>query len=178
LVAFGIEELAITAGEGVAFTVAIVRCGSGAFNGPPEEGGFLFRLTIGLRNIYGDWRIAHEHHSVPSADPRGPTNFFSGQATSGSGGTFGRKLFSDRPLCATSSRSRVRAPACGPSRFKTSCAPSVKPLNELVPQKPFRSDIPALNIETSERAARAGIGYAPKGMMKGYVSLPTGELTG
>jgi ketosteroid isomerase-like protein len=68
LVAFDIEQLAITAGECVAFTVAIVRCGSGAFNGPPEEGGFLFWLTIGLRNIDGDWRIAHEHHSVPSAD--------------------------------------------------------------------------------------------------------------
>ena len=68
MVAFDIEELAITAREGVAFTVAIVRCGSGAFNGPPEEGGFLFRLTIGLRNIDGDWRIAHEHHSVASVD--------------------------------------------------------------------------------------------------------------
>ena len=68
MVAFDIEQLAITAGERVAFTVAIVRCGSGAFNGPPEEGGFLFRLTIGLRKINGDWRITHEHHSVPSTD--------------------------------------------------------------------------------------------------------------
>jgi len=66
--AFDIEELAITAGEDVAFAVAIVRCGSGTFSGPPEEGGFLFRLTLGLRNINGDWRIAHEHHSVPSTD--------------------------------------------------------------------------------------------------------------
>ncbi|HTF77338.1 MAG TPA: nuclear transport factor 2 family protein, partial [Bradyrhizobium sp.] len=66
--AFDIEELAITAGEDVAFAVAIVRCGSGTFSGPPEEGGFLFRLTLGLRNIDGDWRIAHEHHSVPSTD--------------------------------------------------------------------------------------------------------------
>jgi ketosteroid isomerase-like protein len=66
--AFDIEELAITAGQDVAFAVAIVRCGSGTFSGPPEEGGFLFRLTLGLRNIDGDWRIAHEHHSVPSTD--------------------------------------------------------------------------------------------------------------
>src|SRR5258705_12609065 len=66
--AFDIEELAITAGEDVAFAVAIVRCGSSTFSGPPEEGGFLFRLTLGLRNIDGDWRIAHEHHSVPSTD--------------------------------------------------------------------------------------------------------------
>jgi ketosteroid isomerase-like protein len=25
-------------------------------------------LTIGLRNIDGDWRIVHEHHSVPSTE--------------------------------------------------------------------------------------------------------------
>jgi uncharacterized protein (TIGR02246 family) len=66
--AFDIEELAITAGEDVAFAVAIMRCGSGTFGGPPKEGGFLFRLTIGLRKVDGDWRIAHEHHSVPSTD--------------------------------------------------------------------------------------------------------------
>src|ERR1700738_3206176 len=42
--AFDIEELAITAGEDVAFAVAVMRCGSGT-SGPPE---FLFRLTIGL----------------------------------------------------------------------------------------------------------------------------------
>jgi ketosteroid isomerase-like protein len=61
-------ELAITAGEDVAFAVAIMRCGSGTFSGPPREGGFLFRLTFGLRKVDGDWRIAHEHHSVPSPD--------------------------------------------------------------------------------------------------------------
>jgi len=66
--AFDIEELAITAGEDVAFAVAIMRCGSATVSGPPAEGGFQFRLTIGLRNIDGDWRIAHEHHSVPSTD--------------------------------------------------------------------------------------------------------------
>jgi ketosteroid isomerase-like protein len=60
--AFDIEELAITAGEDVAFAVAIMRCGTGT------QGGFPFRLTIGLRNTDGDWRIAHEHHSVPSTD--------------------------------------------------------------------------------------------------------------
>jgi len=62
--AFDIEELAITAGQDVAFAVAIMRC-SDAFS---EEGGFLFRLTIGLRKIDGDWRITHEHHSVPAED--------------------------------------------------------------------------------------------------------------
>ena len=66
--AFDIEELTITAGKDVAFAAAIMRCGSGTFSGPPEESGFLFRLTIGLRNVDGAWRIAHEHHSVPSTD--------------------------------------------------------------------------------------------------------------
>jgi ketosteroid isomerase-like protein len=66
--AFDIEELTITAGEDVAFAIAIMRCGSGTFSGPPEQGGFLFRLTIGLRKIEGNWLIAHEHHSVPATD--------------------------------------------------------------------------------------------------------------
>jgi ketosteroid isomerase-like protein len=66
--AFDIEELAITAGEDVAFAFAIMRCGSDSFSGPAEEGGFLFRLTIGLCNVDGDWRIAHEYHSVPSTE--------------------------------------------------------------------------------------------------------------
>jgi ketosteroid isomerase-like protein len=66
--AFDIEELAITAGEDVAFAVAIMRCGSDTPSGPAEEGGFPFRLTIGLRKIDGEWRITHEHHSVPATD--------------------------------------------------------------------------------------------------------------
>jgi ketosteroid isomerase-like protein len=66
--AFDVEELAITAGEDVAFAVAIMRCGSDTLSGPAEESGFQFRLTIGLRNVDGDWRIVHEHHSVPSTE--------------------------------------------------------------------------------------------------------------
>jgi uncharacterized protein (TIGR02246 family) len=66
--AFDIEELAITAGDTVAFAVAIMRCGSGTVSGPPASGGFQFRLTIGLRKVDGAWRIQHEHHSVPATD--------------------------------------------------------------------------------------------------------------
>jgi ketosteroid isomerase-like protein len=66
--AFDIEELAITAGQDVAFAVAIMRCGSDTSAGPAVEGGFPFRLTIGLRKIDGDWRIVHEHHSVPATE--------------------------------------------------------------------------------------------------------------
>jgi len=61
--AFDIEEIAIAAGEDVAFASAIMRCGAS-----PKPGGFLFRLTIGLRKIEGGWHIAHEHHSLPSSD--------------------------------------------------------------------------------------------------------------
>ena len=62
--AFDIEELTITAGEDVvAFAFAIMRCGAG-----PTPDGFLFRLTIGLRKIDGDWRVTHEHHSIPAVD--------------------------------------------------------------------------------------------------------------
>ena len=66
--AFDIEELAITAGQDVAFAVVIMRCGSGTSSVPQEKGGFLFRLTIGLRKVDGAWRIAHEHHSVPATE--------------------------------------------------------------------------------------------------------------
>jgi ketosteroid isomerase-like protein len=66
--AFDIEELDITAGEEVAFAVAIMRCGPGPSTDPADQDGFLFRLTIGLQKIDGDWRITHEHHSIPAAD--------------------------------------------------------------------------------------------------------------
>src|SRR6185312_6735409 len=49
--AFDIEELTITAGEAVAFAFAVMRCGGGT-----PAGEFLFRLTVGLRKIDGDWR--------------------------------------------------------------------------------------------------------------------------
>jgi uncharacterized protein (TIGR02246 family) len=66
--AFDIEELAVTAGEDVAFAVAIMRCGSATTSGPPVPDGFPFRLTIGLKKTGGEWRITHEHHSVPAED--------------------------------------------------------------------------------------------------------------
>ncbi|VIO72324.1 hypothetical protein CI1B_39680 [Bradyrhizobium ivorense] len=59
--AFDIEEIAITAGDDVAFAVAVMRCG-------PLDAAFQFRLTIGLRRIDGEWRIMHEHHSVPAGE--------------------------------------------------------------------------------------------------------------
>jgi ketosteroid isomerase-like protein len=63
-----IQELTVTASRDVAFAVAIMRCGPDSSSNPADKDGFLFRLTVGLRKVNGDWRIAHEHHSVPATD--------------------------------------------------------------------------------------------------------------
>jgi ketosteroid isomerase-like protein len=61
--AFDVEELTVTAGDDVAFAFGIMRCGAG-----PDPEGFPFRLTVGLRKIEGEWRITHEHHSIPAVE--------------------------------------------------------------------------------------------------------------
>jgi ketosteroid isomerase-like protein len=66
--AFDIQELVVTAGQDVAFAVAIMRCGPDSSSNPADKDGFLFGLTVGLRKVKGHWRIAHEHHSVPATD--------------------------------------------------------------------------------------------------------------
>ena len=66
--AFDFEELAVTAGNDVAFAVAIMRCAPNASSKPADKDGFLFRLTVGLRKVEGRWHIAHEHHSEPATD--------------------------------------------------------------------------------------------------------------
>ena len=66
--AFDFRELAVTAGQDVAFAVAILWCGPDSSGNPADKEGFLFRLTVGLRKSAGEWRIAHEHHSVPATD--------------------------------------------------------------------------------------------------------------
>jgi ketosteroid isomerase-like protein len=66
--AFDFEELNVTAGQDVAFVAAIMHCGPDSSSNPADKDGFLFRLTVGLRKVDGDWRIAHEHHSVPATD--------------------------------------------------------------------------------------------------------------
>ena len=66
--AFDFQELAVTAGQDVAFAVAIMRCGPNSSSNPADKDGFLVRLTVGLRKIAGNWQIVHEHHSVPAID--------------------------------------------------------------------------------------------------------------
>jgi len=61
---FDIMDLQITAGNDVAFAVALMRCAV-------IEGGNAdldFRLTVGLRKIDGRWIVTHEHHSIPAED--------------------------------------------------------------------------------------------------------------
>jgi ketosteroid isomerase-like protein len=65
----------VTAGQDVAFAVAIMRCGPDSSSNPGDKDGFLFRLTVGLRKVDGDWRIAYEHHSVPATDLSSRTCF-------------------------------------------------------------------------------------------------------
>jgi ketosteroid isomerase-like protein len=54
---FAIEDLKVTAGEDVAFATGLLRIGGSA-----EP---VCRLTLGLKNVDGRWRIEHEHHSSP-----------------------------------------------------------------------------------------------------------------
>jgi uncharacterized protein (TIGR02246 family) len=63
-VRFDIMDLQITAGNDVAFAVALMRCAV------IEDGNvdLDFRLTVGLRKVDGQWIVTHEHHSVPAED--------------------------------------------------------------------------------------------------------------
>lgn len=60
---FEIVSLDVTAGEGVAFAWALLRCGTeDELREDPDN---RLRLTIGLRKDGGRWVVAHEHHSFP-----------------------------------------------------------------------------------------------------------------
>jgi len=64
-VIFAFEDVEIAAGDNVAFATAIGRCG---YIERGETIDLKFRLTMGFRKRDGQWRIVHEHHSVPAAD--------------------------------------------------------------------------------------------------------------
>jgi ketosteroid isomerase-like protein len=61
---FEIDSLEITAGDEVAFAMAVMHCGTPDKAGP--NGQLHFRLTVGLRKIEGRWTVVHEHHSIPA----------------------------------------------------------------------------------------------------------------
>jgi uncharacterized protein (TIGR02246 family) len=62
---FQIVDLAIIAGEDVAFCYTPMKCGYYESDGRRID--LDFRLTIGLKKIDGQWWVMHEHHSEPAA---------------------------------------------------------------------------------------------------------------
>jgi ketosteroid isomerase-like protein len=61
-VAFGLDDVRLTCGAEVAFAMAIGKCVDIDPSGKREP--LEFRLTMGLREIDGRWRVMHEHHSL------------------------------------------------------------------------------------------------------------------
>src|SRR3954453_23591780 len=55
---FRFEERPGPAGAEVAYAFGLITCG-----GTDPGSHFPVRLTVGLRKVDGQWRIAHEHHS-------------------------------------------------------------------------------------------------------------------
>jgi uncharacterized protein (TIGR02246 family) len=60
---YEIRDLSITAGDDVAFCHSLNRLSGTKTDG--EQADVWFRLTLGLRKLGGEWRIAHQHESVP-----------------------------------------------------------------------------------------------------------------
>lgn len=65
-IAFDFHDIEITAGEDVAFATATGNCVNIDSKGNREP--LQFRLTMGLRKIEGQWRVMHEHHSLPAEE--------------------------------------------------------------------------------------------------------------
>lgn len=61
---FSVENIEITAGSDVAFATATGKCVEVHRDDRSEP--LEFRLTMGLKKLDGQWRIMHEHHSVPA----------------------------------------------------------------------------------------------------------------
>jgi uncharacterized protein (TIGR02246 family) len=65
-VSFSFEDIEVTAGSDVAFATA-----KGSYIDIDRAGKrepLQFRLTMGLKQIDGRWRVVHEHHSLPATD--------------------------------------------------------------------------------------------------------------
>ncbi|HTA88402.1 MAG TPA: nuclear transport factor 2 family protein [Polyangiaceae bacterium] len=63
-VSFSFRDIEVTCGQDVAFATATGRCSTVTPGGTREP--LEFRLTMGLRKIAQQWRIMHEHHSLPA----------------------------------------------------------------------------------------------------------------
>jgi PhnB protein len=60
---YEVRDLNIRAGGDVAFCHSLNRLSGTSTDGEKVE--VWFRLTLGFRKIGGEWRIAHQHESVP-----------------------------------------------------------------------------------------------------------------
>jgi uncharacterized protein (TIGR02246 family) len=60
---FEVHDLAIEAGEDLAFGHYLVRCGPIGEDGKEDTG--YMRATVCCRKTSGRWRIVHEHFSAP-----------------------------------------------------------------------------------------------------------------
>jgi len=58
---FEITELEVTAGHGVAFAWALLKCATQEQQAAQPE--LRLRLTIGLEKRHDRWVVTHEHHS-------------------------------------------------------------------------------------------------------------------
>ena len=61
---FEVHDSEITAGDDVAFAHYLIRCG-GIDDETSEERASWMRGTVCFRKISGEWKIVHEHFSVP-----------------------------------------------------------------------------------------------------------------
>jgi ketosteroid isomerase-like protein len=57
-----IQDLRIAAGDNVAFSHHLTRCG--AIESGEEKASWM-RVTVGYRKVNGKWLVVHEHFSAP-----------------------------------------------------------------------------------------------------------------
>lgn len=62
-IGYEIRNLRVTVGDDVAFSHSLNRMHGTKMDGTTSD--LWFRHTLGLRRINGEWKIAHEHESVP-----------------------------------------------------------------------------------------------------------------
>jgi ketosteroid isomerase-like protein len=62
-IGYEIRDLTISAGDGAAFCRSLARLSGTTIDG--EKNDVWFRLTLCFRKIGGEWKIAHQHESVP-----------------------------------------------------------------------------------------------------------------
>jgi uncharacterized protein (TIGR02246 family) len=62
-IGYEIRELNVTAGDGAAFSRSLNRIRGTRTSG--EDTDVWVRATVGFRKVSGEWKVAHEHVSVP-----------------------------------------------------------------------------------------------------------------